>query len=690
MTTLNYTVKFKKTVLASIVGLSLSQSCFALEALSDDSLSDTTGEGIALLPQDAYMVFRGAGANETAANVLADRSKDTGYIHMIPVGPLTPEATAKGAGKADLYVYGLALSKSDDDANSRLATTAAKAAIASWGTASNPWILKVATQNNVPNFAQDVGATKNTESGNVSYLALEAPLYEIGTRDAEGADAYKLKLAMWADAFQRDPNKAEFTAGSAGQNPLDAGLIARMRLQMIWNNFSINGSKIQLFQTLDGAKGQTGLSPFYDKTLGLSGVLRFNSGDAANLKLNAPTDTVTKNEIGTLSGWQTINSGANQGVSTAATGNCGNGGGAISGADGCKYIVQKQTRTDSKEVTRVWSLPDAYKNNVLRLSTRETAEYSDPTKNLYTPAVNGGGAPAFDANEGIFIYNLNTNLVLGNLYQPLIVGSDGRNFTLELARIPNKEAIYKQIYTDYGYNGTVNPEYKGSTCNVYKCGDTLTLGGKSYQGSNATHSSISIGSVTSLDGGKTLEAYKGADAVGISFGGQMQATASNTVVGTELRYAQRNLDTKNWVYEYQCTLFGGCGATKNGTLTQWAYVGSGGGTTIPSITSTPSNATCSPSWGSCGPVTSGSNQNLYGTAANTTWSATNLNGAAWQTMKNTAVDNLVKGQGQTGVSIGAGNLVPTPTLPSAPSNNFGSAVIDGMLIQHLKITTKGL
>ncbi|WP_423250408.1 hypothetical protein, partial [Acinetobacter nosocomialis] len=25
-----------------------------------------------------------------------------------------------------------------------------------------------------------------------------------------------------------------------------------------------------------------------------------------------------------------------------------------------------------------------------------------------------------------------------------------------------------------------------------------------------------------------------------------------------------------------------------------------------------------------------------------------------------------------------------------PKNNFGSAVIDGMLIQHMKITTKGL
>ena len=48
MTTLNYTVYFKKTVLASFIGLCLSQSCFALETLSDESLSDTTGEGIAL------------------------------------------------------------------------------------------------------------------------------------------------------------------------------------------------------------------------------------------------------------------------------------------------------------------------------------------------------------------------------------------------------------------------------------------------------------------------------------------------------------------------------------------------------------------------------------------------------------------------------------------------------------------
>ena len=63
----------------------LSQSCSALEALSDESLSDTTGEGIALLPQDAYMVFRAPGNSEPVADVLSDRTKDTGYIIIFPL-----------------------------------------------------------------------------------------------------------------------------------------------------------------------------------------------------------------------------------------------------------------------------------------------------------------------------------------------------------------------------------------------------------------------------------------------------------------------------------------------------------------------------------------------------------------------------------------------------------------------------
>ena len=58
MTQLSYTVKFSKTVLAFLVGSLLGQSVFALEALSDDSLADTTGEGIAFLPDNFKMVSR--------------------------------------------------------------------------------------------------------------------------------------------------------------------------------------------------------------------------------------------------------------------------------------------------------------------------------------------------------------------------------------------------------------------------------------------------------------------------------------------------------------------------------------------------------------------------------------------------------------------------------------------------------
>ncbi|MEG2560350.1 MAG: hypothetical protein RSA22_11925, partial [Acinetobacter sp.] len=144
-----HTVKFKRTVLAALIGLCLSRYTFALEEVSDDVLSQATGEGIAILPTDYSFVFRGdKTGNETS---LTDRSKDTGYIHMIPVGGLTTVAqdtnrdglvngSDHSVGKADLYLYGLALSKNDNDSNNRFGSK-----IASWGTANNPWILKAAT-----------------------------------------------------------------------------------------------------------------------------------------------------------------------------------------------------------------------------------------------------------------------------------------------------------------------------------------------------------------------------------------------------------------------------------------------------------------------------------------------------------------------------------------------------------------
>lgn len=713
MTTLHYTAKFHKTVLASFIGLVISQSCFALEAMSDEKLSDTTGEGIALLPQDAYMVFRGVGVNETQSQLL-DRTKDIGYINYIPVGPLSLDAADTNnnnqidssdlaVGKADLYLYGLALSKANDadpdDYNERvgmLKNTAGVAtainSIKSWGTATNPWILKVDTDQTVPTFTPDiVNGAKNTDTGKVTYLSLEAPAFETGTLDVEGSDAYKLKLGVWADAFVRNPNRKDGDAnqfqygtstGTRGNGLEISNRENRIRLQAIWNNFSLNGSRIQLFQTLNGSSNTGGMSPFYNNTLGLAGAIRLNSGDAANLKLQS-SDSITSND-GTFSGWNTIHAGADSALSASATGNCNNTGtGAFGTGTGCQYIVQNRSRTDSKTLTRSWNLPSAFQNRVLRLSTQETTD----TNLLYTPALDISGnakAPTFAKNEGIFIYNLNTNLILGSLYQPLILGSDGKNFSLEIARIPNKESIYKKIYTDYtGADAT----YLGSTCNVYQCGNNGIAG---YQGNNATHSSISIGSVYSDDGGKTLKAYTGADAVGVSFGNLAQSSsASSTATALEVKYAQRQVNEYNWRQGYTCTWTGSC-TTTTGSLKQWEYYNGTGWSITDPQTKYSDTPTCTTGFlTGCTSPNSGTTPS-YGSVNNRNWSASNLNGAQWRTNSNTIVDNFIgSSNGVTGTTISS-NIAPTPTMSATPMNNLGSAVIDGMLIQHMKITTKGL
>lgn len=460
MTTL-HTVSFKRTVLATLIGLFLSRYSFALQEISDDALSQATGEGIAILPTDYSFVLRGDKTGNEAS--LTDRSKDTGYIHYIPIGGLTSivqdtnkdglvNSSDHSVGKADLYLYGLALSKNDNDPNNRFGSK-----ISSWGTANNPWIFKAATANNVPDFAGG--------NGTITYLNFEAPLYETGTKT--GVDAYNLKLALWADAFVRDQSKAEGDVDqfNLGENfsTTATGRANRLRLQAIASGFSMNGSNLQVFQTLKGATNANGMSSFYNNTLGLSGILRFNSGTGT-------------------------------------------------------------TASDSK---------------VLRLSTRECGSGNPNGCTtgtaqglLASPAIAGSGAttaPNFSPNEGVFIYNLNTNLVLGSLYQPLVLGSDGKNFSLELARIPNKASIYTKIYTRYaGDSGDSGVTYYGSTCNVFVCGTSALAG---YQGgsptsdysalaSNATlptHSSISIGSVTQ-GANNLLIADKSASAVGISFG----------------------------------------------------------------------------------------------------------------------------------------------------------------------------
>ena len=479
-----------KTLCAAIAVANMQPAC-ALEALEDDVMSQTTGEGIAFLPQDFSMVFRGAGTTNidstgttteslsdlfgniaTPATVTIARSKDVGYIRYIPVGPLTAAAvantTAGRNAKADVFLYGLALSKGDALINSRINSTDTLRNITSWGTADNPWLLRVETEQSVPTFQ---GGNTNTNTGNVSYLALEAPLFDktLPLTSALGRDAYNLKLAFWGDVFLRRSDLAEdmtatgtqFDVGSVA-TAIVAGRPNRLRFQAILDGFSVNGSRVQMFQTLAGAGTTTGTDHF-----GCGSVLAVCSNGALST-----TSTQLNNTLGLAA------------------------------------------------LLRFNGLDSSF----LRLST---AVSSTETGFLETPAIGSTvTAPTFDANEGLRLERPRINLVLGQLYQPLIFDAEGKNLVLEIARLPKKAIAYNKIYTDYTNLEAGNlPTTEGTTCSYYYCGTSnganttpVRAHNASYQGQNATHSSIAIGEVT-------FAAYTGAAA---PYGGRLvPSTAAN-------------------------------------------------------------------------------------------------------------------------------------------------------------------
>lgn len=425
----------------------------------------------------------------------------------------------------------------------------------------------------MPDFDTGSGAAT------VSYLALEAPLYNttLPSTAAAGADAYALKLAYWADIFNRRWDRVEGAtdqfdvAGANRQN--------RLRLQAIWDGLSINGTNLKIFQTLGGATNTGGMSTSYNNTFGMSQLLRMNSGDASNLKASF-SDTVTET-TGTASAWQNVHGGWSTTLSSAQSGgNCGNGGGSNTaysntGSAGCLYMVQNRTRTDSKTRNSTWTPPADLNKHVFRISTQENVTDTGDVTSLTTPATGGGSAPNFRSGEGLHLYSPNINLPMGSLAQPLTAGvaSDRRNLVLEVARIPNKASAYNAIYTDY----TNNADILAKNCNVYRCGSDLTGALSDYQASSATHGSISIGTTNYNASTNTLTAYSGAEAVGVSFGALALNVVSttNTVTTTEVQYQQRQLLTQTWRSASKCTtkVLGNCTdrTDQTGTLRQWQY-----------------------------------------------------------------------------------------------------------------------
>jgi hypothetical protein len=681
MTRLTSTVLFKRTVLASFISLCVSQSIFALQEISDDALSETTGEGIALLPENFSFRLNGAdNANNGAGTYGA------GSIRLIPVGPLSATATAKGYKKADAWLYGLSLSQSNKNLGAAIDGsdwgTLYGRPIDSWGTADNPWVFTTLNDQNVPNFAGTIS--------NVTYLALEAPLRKMVLPAAGTAEssAYNLKLGLWTDIFQRDAAVPE-----SGLN----GLSNRLRLAAVWDGFSINGSNLKVFQTLGGvtpSMGGTynatlkinnvptvktfnyGMNTNYNNTFGIAGLVRLNSGATDTKRGTVSNQTVTREivqvdydpttntffENGVLATGSTITSAqANasnntNGVRTSydpptnatVPGSFYNGGMCTTpkpnttGGNGqvgqCLNQNGFSTRRLRAKGTNDWTAPTA--TSVFRISTQEI---TGGTYDSSTPAL-GGAVPNFQPNtsaDGIFLYDMNVNLVLGNLYQPLMLSTDGNNFSIELARIPNVQEVYRRIYTRYE---NIDPAasvdsgvtYLGSTCNIYQCGTSTVAG---YQGSSATHSSITIGSTNYDPATNKLSADKSIGAYGVSIGELKSGTglASSTQEDfTQVWLRSRGTSGSGW---------GGWGA--------WSAV-------VPQapITGQPHPSLDRP--------------NPY----ETTWRQ-NYN-------------NQILGIQTTTPADIAGRINNMQPPGATVSNNFGSAAIDGLLIQHLKLTTTGL
>ena len=81
---------FRQCCLAAAVSMFAAPSVYALQDLSDEALSATTGEGVALTLENFKMVFQGPNDRSTAssyASGMVDPGKsDTGFIRIIPTG----------------------------------------------------------------------------------------------------------------------------------------------------------------------------------------------------------------------------------------------------------------------------------------------------------------------------------------------------------------------------------------------------------------------------------------------------------------------------------------------------------------------------------------------------------------------------------------------------------------------------
>ena len=598
-----YAPDFKLPVLSALTLaiLTVGFPAHALEAMGDEEMSKSSGQAIAFLPENFSVRFNGE-----------DGTPDTGYVRLIPVGP---NAIAPTVGtnfqKADTYIYGLALSQSDQElgagrTNADLESRFGRP-IESWGTGSNPFQLAAKTQTGVPSF--------NGTASDLSFVELKAPDFNTADYSSTSSavrSAYNLKAGFYADILKRNPASED---GDVGQ------FTERLRLNAVWDGFSINGSNLRLFQTLGNSP-----TAAYNNTLGINAMVRLNSGDGQNARAVIDRSGLTAKQLVASGGINLNNPNEDEGKE-------------IKNLFRDVFAVQTGTTT--------WS---ADPGSVLSLGSAQFG--TEVNNDLTTPATGGAapiGANRFNPAGALNLYNLNVNLPLGQLYQPLIIDNIDNNLVLEITRIPNIQNIYSKRYQQYARNsyetytgrGSVSfndsaVNYTGSTCNFNTCQNSI--------GENATHGSITIGSTNYDPTTNQTSAYSGEEAYGISFGSLNDTTT--TFDGTtadnvgfyisDLQYQRRTRNGRDWAY-----------------LTNAGYNNEG----------TEANE---------------GNWQTHSEAANT---AIIPYGTS---VGNVPIDNYTPVGGQ----LIYGNPAFRSST-SSPMNNLGSAAIDGISINHLKLTTTG-
>lgn len=204
-----------------------------LQPIGEEGMDEVTGAGVIYLPENFQIEF-----------------DDLAYVKTLV------SSTAPSFGrKAELIWYGLSLGAANGSV-----TTRSGGLIPSWGTATNPWLLKVET------------LSKTNYSGGTTALPVlnyYAPAYTPG----EGG----LKYGFWGDIVVRD--------NTSGLVVTDG----KLQSQNVWNDFTLNGSRMSMFQNT------------YDSSFGMVWLNRINSSATGKYRFSVAESTQPAGALGTSS-----------------------------------------------------------------------------------------------------------------------------------------------------------------------------------------------------------------------------------------------------------------------------------------------------------------------------------------------------------------------------------------------------